>query len=476
IEEMFKEFDEVRRHMESAGVRMVDLKFIDLWGRWHHVTLPARQFTEDVMEAGVGFDGSSVGFRGVASGDMVLEPDLTTGSMDPFWDEPCLSFICYAMEADTKAPFPHDPRNTAARAEAFLAGQVDGASSLWGPEFEFYVFDDVHVDNGVNRASYRVDSAEAEWSQAEGGHGHVIPVGGGYHAIGPKDRLFNYRSEVCLHLESMNVPVYYHHHEVGGPGQVELEIPLAGIVAAGDMGMMVKYVSKMAAFQRRQTATFMPKPLFGEAGSGMHFHQQLVRGDDNLFYDPEGYGLLSETARWYIGGLLLHAPALLGLTNPSTNSYRRLVPGFEAPVRTFFSLANRSAAVRIPKYATQPDTVRMEFRPPDATGNIYLSMAAQLMAGVDGIRRKIDPTEHGFGPIDQDVFSLPPEETADIGQLPTSLGEALDALEADHAFLTEGDVFSAELIERWIRTKRDKEVREVRARPHPYEVGLYFDV
>ncbi len=473
---MFRDFDEARRHIEGAGVRMVDLKFIDLWGRWHHVTLPAGRFTEKVMGEGVGFDGSSVGFRSVASGDMVLVPDLSTGAMDPFWDEPCLGFICYAMEADSKTPYPHDPRNTAARAETYLAQQVEGAESLWGPEFEFYVFDHVHIDNGVNRAAYRVDSEEAEWSSANGSHGHVIPVGGGYHAIGPKDRLFNLRSEISLHLEDMGVPVYYHHHEVGGPGQVELEIPLAGIVSAGDMGMLVKYVSKMVAFRKGQTATFMPKPLYGEAGSGMHFHQRLGRDDENLFYDPDGYGLLSEMARFYIGGLLEHAPALLGLTNPSTNSYRRLVPGFEAPVRTFFSLANRSAAVRIPKYATAPDAVRMEFRPPDASGNIYLAMAAQLMAGIDGIRRRIDPTEAGFGPIDEDVFSLPAEELAEIGQLPTSLGQALDALEADHDFLTEGGVFNDELIDRWIRTKREKEVRAVRARPHPYEVGLYFDV
>ena len=473
---MFSDFDEARRYIDEAGVRMVDLKFVDLWGRWHHVTLPASQFRESVMEQGVGFDGSSVGFRGVASGDMVLVPDLSTGAIDPFYEESALGFICYAREADTKAPYPHDPRNTAARAEAFLAETVEAAESRWGPEFEFYVFDDIHIDNGPNRASYRVDSEEAEWSSANGGHGHVIPMGGGYHAIPPKDRLFNLRSEICVCLEEMGVPVYYHHHEVGGPGQVELEIPLAGIVAAGDMGMLIKYVAKMVAFQHGQTTTFMPKPMFGEAGSGMHFHQHLVAGSTNLFYDPEGYGLLSDTARWYVGGLLAHAPALLGLTNPSTNSYRRLVPGFEAPVRTFFSLANRSAAVRIPKYATDPGAVRIEFRPPDATSNIYLAMAAQLMAGVDGIRRKIEPSERGFGPIDRNVFDLPPEEAAEIGQLPTTLEEALDALEADHAFLTAGDVFSDELIERWIRTKREKEVRAVRARPHPYEVGLYFDV
>ncbi|MFW6205807.1 MAG: type I glutamate--ammonia ligase [Gemmatimonadota bacterium] len=473
---MFDNFEDARRHITDDGIRMVDLKFIDLWGRWHHVTLPADRFTMEVMEEGVGFDGSSVGFRDIASGDMVLVPDLATGAPDPFWDVPTLGFICYTMEADGRAPYPHDPRTTAARADAYLAEIVDGATSLWGPEFEFYVFDDVHIDNGPNRASYRVGSAEAEWSVSNGGQGHVIPMGGGYHAIPPKDRLYNLRAEMSERLRVMGVPVKYHHHEVGGPGQVELEVPLAGIVHAGDLGMLVKYVAKMTAFVSGRTATFMPKPLFGEAGSGMHFHQQLIRGAENLFHDPNGYGRLSDLARWYIGGLLLHAPALLGITNPSTNSYRRLVPGFEAPVRSFYSVANRSAAVRIPKYASQPDAVRMEFRPPDATGNIYLTMAAQLMAGVDGIRRRIEPSEHGFGPIDEDVFSLPPEEVAAIGQLPTTLDAALDALAADHGFLLEGDVFSEALIRRWIRTKREKEVAPVRARPHPYEVMLYFDV
>ena len=472
---MFDCFADVERHIAQSGVRMVDLKFSDLWGRWHHVTVPADQFSEDVASEGIGFDGSAVGFRGVASGDMSLVPDLATGVPDPFWDVPTLSFIGAAAEADTRAPYPHDPRNIAARAEAFLRESGIADASRWGPEFEFYVFDDVRFDNGVNRASYVVSSSEAEWSASNGGHGPVIPLHGGYHAIGPTDRLFNLRAEISLHLAAMGVPVKYHHHEVGGPGQVELEIPLAGLVAAGDMGMLVKYVAKMTAHRHQQTATFMPKPLFGEAGSGMHFHQQLRRGGRNVFHDPAGYGRLSETARHYIGGLLRHAPALLGLTNPSTNSYRRLVPGFEAPVRTFYSLANRSAAVRVPKYATSPDDVRFEFRPPDATANLYLAMAAQLMAGIDGIRRHIDPADHGYGPIDEDVFALPADRLAQIGQLPTTLEEALAALERDCDFLIEGGVFSADLIERWVRTKRDREVRAVWARPHPYEVMLYFD-
>lgn len=473
---MFQQYDDIHRFIGKHDVRMVDLKFVDLWGRWHHVTVPADQFTEDVFEHGIGFDGSAVGFRSIQSGDMALKIDPATGVIDPFWDVTTLSFICTSVEADTREPNPHDPRTIAQRAEAFLRSSGVGEESRWGPEFEFYVFDEAHWDSGVNRSSYRVESSEAEWSASHGGVGHVIPLHGGYHAIAPTDRLYNLRSEISLHLSAMRVPVKYHHHEVGGPGQVELETPLMGMIAAADAGMLVKYVAKLTAFRHQQTATFMPKPLHGEAGSGMHFHQQIFAGGKNLFYDPNGYALLSETARHYVGGLLLHAPALLGLTSPSTNSYRRLVPGFEAPVSVFYSLGNRSAAVRIPRYATQPDAVRMEFRPPDGTCNIYLAMAAQLMAGIDGVRRRIDPAAHGFGPMDEDVFTLPPERLAEIGQLPTRLEDALDALEADHGFLLEGGVFDEALISQWVRTKREKEVKAVRERPHPYEVQLYFDV
>jgi len=334
----------------------------------------------------------------------------------------------------------------------------------------------VAFDNGVNYASYRLESDEADWNSAQGGHGHYIPLHGGYHAIPPKDQLYNLRSEICLLLEEMGIEVKYHHHEVGGPGQSEIETPLVGLLAAGDMTMLVKYVTKMAARGRGKTVTFMPKPLYGEAGSGMHFHQMLLKGGQNLFFDPAGYGSMSQTALHYIGGLLAHGPALLGLTNPSTNSYRRLVPGYEAPVNAFFSLGNRSAAVRIPKYADQPETARMEFRPPDATCNPYLALAAQLMAGLDGIRRQIDPTAAGFGPIDANIFTWTDAQRAAIKHLPGSLREALDALATDHAFLLEGEVFSEEMLAQWIAFKREAEYYPVRNRPHPYEMQLYFDV
>jgi len=429
---MFQTFERAKHHIDEHNIQMVDLKFCDLWGRWHHLTIPASQFTPALMKNGIGFDGSAVGLKSVKAGDMVLVPDLSTGAVDPFWDMPTLSFVCTTLEADTKAIFDNDPRNIAIRAEAYLRETGIADESRWGPEFEFYVFDNVAYENGINRAGYRLDSNEADWNSAEGGHGHYIPLHGGYHAIPPKDQLYNLRSEMTLHLEAMGVPVKYHHHEVGGPGQVEIETPMMGLVAAGDATLMVKYVTKMTG--------------------------------------------MSQTALYYIGGLLKHGAALLALTNPSTNSYRRLVPGFEAPINAFFSLGNRSAAVRIPKYANQPDTARCEFRPPDATGNPYLALAAQLLAGLDGILNEIDPTAAGFGPIDADVFSWTDAQRAEIKSLPGSLDEALRALKIDREFLLAGEVFGQELIEQWIEYKMEAEYYPVRNRPHPYEMSLYFDV
>lgn len=359
-----KNFDVAAAFVRENAIRMIDLKFSDLWGRWHHVTLSASEFTPNLMIAGIGFDGSSVGLRSVKSGDMVLIPDLHTGILDPFWEVPTLSFICSVVEADTKVLYFRDPRVIAQRAEAYLQQTGIADESRWGPEFEFYVFDSVAYENSINVASYRVDSAEADWHSPEGGHGHYVPLHGGYHAIPPRDQLSTLRTRIVTTLEGMRVPVKYHHHEVGGPGQCEIETPLMGMMAAADAVQTIKYVCKMVARQAGQAVTFMPKPLFGEAGNGMHFHQHIFKRGTNQFYDPKGYSLLSETALHYIGGQLLHAPALLALTNPSTNSYRRLVPGYEAPVNCFFSTGNRSAAIRVPKYATQPDAVRMEFRPP----------------------------------------------------------------------------------------------------------------
>jgi len=472
---MFSSYEEARAHVQERQFQMIDLKFADLAGRWHHVTLPASQFTEQLMRDGLGFDGSAVGLKSVKAGDMVLLPDLSTAFRDPFWDVPTLSFICSAYEADTKLPFPRDPRNIARRAERYMIELGIADQSRWGPEYEFYVFDSVAFECGVNAASYRVDSAEADWQSASGGLGHLIPRQGGYHVIPPKDQLYNLRTEITVVLAELGVEVKYHHHEVGGPGQCEIETPMMGLLRSGDVTQIVKYVTHMVARQHNQTATFMPKPLYGEAGSGMHFHQHLFKDGQNAFYDADGYGKLSPAALWYIGGLLYHGAAVLAFTNPSTNSYRRLVPGFEAPVNAFFSLGNRSAAIRVPKYADQPDTARIEFRPPDASCNIYLALAAQLMAGLDGIQRRLDPRELGLGPIDQDVFSWSEEQRKTIKALPRSLQEALDALDRDHEFLLAGGVFDKGQIAEWIEA-RSEEYYDVRNRPHPYEMELYFDV
>ncbi len=473
---MFNSYEQARRYMDEHNIQMVDMKFCDLWGRWHHLSVPVSQFTPDLLEQGIGFDGSAVGLKSVKAGDMVLVPDLTTAVCDPFWDAPTISFICTTLEADTHAIFTNDPRNIAIRAEEYLRQTGIADESRWGPEYEFYIFDSVSYEYGVNRASYRIDCAEADWNSAEGGHGHYIPLHGGYHAIPPKDQLYNLRTEITLLLEGMGIPVKYHHHEVGGPGQSEIETPMMGLVQAGDATMMIKYATKMTAQRHGKTATFMPKPLYGEAGSGMHFHQHLFKKGRNVFYDAKGYGCLSKAGLYYIGGLLTHGPALLALTNPSTNSYSRLVPGYEAPVNAFFSLGNRSAAVRIPKYATQPDTARMEFRPPDATCNVYLALAGQLLAGLDGIQRKLDPTEAGFGPIDANIFAWSDEQRSKIKSLPASLNEALIALENDQEFLLAGNVFSPEMLRQWVDYKRNQEYYQVRNRPHPYEMSLYFDV
>jgi glutamine synthetase len=473
---MFGGFDEAKQFIVDHEVKMVDFKYTDLWGRWHHVTLPASQFTPSRLEQGVGFDASSVGLKPVKAGDMVVVPDLSTGFVDPFWDALTLSFLCSAKEADTRLDFPRDPRNIARRAEEYLVEMAVADESRWGPEFEFYVFESVAFENEVHRVGYRLESSEGLWNAPSGGLGHYIPLHGGYHAHPPRDSLYNLRSEMCLHLEDMGVPIKYHHHEVGGPGQVEIETPLMGLLESADATMKVKYVAKMTAAAHNQTATFMPKPLFGEAGNGMHFHQMLMKGQESLFFDPEVYACLSQTALHYIGGLLTHGPALLAFTNPSTNSFRRLVPGYEAPVNLFYSLGNRSAAVRIPLYASSRSQQRIEFRPPDATCNVYLALAAQLMAGLDGILNQIDPSEAGFGPFDTNIFAWPAEERERIKGLPASLGEALQALANDYDFLLAGDVMDLEFIQDWIDYKMTHEHLEVRDRPHPYEMALYFDV
>ncbi len=471
---------DIFQYVAQEKIEMVDLKFVDLFGRWHHLTIPVSQFNEKTLTKGVGFDGSSVpGFKSLESGDMVLIPDLNTALIDRFWQPKTLSLICNAAEADTLNFFNNDPRFMAQRAEEYLKQTGIADVSYWSPEFEFYIFDHITYASVINLAFYQIDSEEADWnsgSNDEQNLGHKIPRQGGYHAIPPLDNLYNLRAEMVQRVEECGIPVRYHHHEVGGPGQSEIEIGRHPLTQAGDDTMLIKYLIKMAAREHKKTVTFMPKPLYNEAGSGMHIHIQLFKDEKPIFYDAQGWAGLSQTALYFIGGILKHSPALLAFTNPSTNSYKRLVPGFEAPIKLIYGLANRSAAIRIPKYANTPETKRFEFRPPDATCNIYLALVALLLAGLDGIQHEIDPEAAGYGPYDENVFKLPNFQRDQIRSLPLSLREALMELENDHQFLLKGDIFSEKLIQTWIESKMQLEYNEVRNRPHPYEMNLYYDV
>ncbi len=474
-----KSLSEWQSFIKKNKIAQVDLKFCNLFGGWQHITIPAGGFSKKTLTAGIGFDGSSIpGFKTLEGGDMVCIPDLSTGVIDPFWDRPTLSFICDLAEADTRAPYERDPRRILKKADEYMKKTGIATRSLWGPEFEFYVFSDVRYGTSVNRSFYEIDAVEAFWNTGEASDqnlGYWIPQKGGYHEIPPRDKLYNLRALMVEHMERVGIPIHYHHHEVGGPGQLEIEMELDEPLVAADRTMWAKYIVKMVASRNGQVATFMPKPLFEEAGSGMHFHQHLFKGKKPIFYDKKGYAEFSPTGLSYIAGILHHADGLLAWTNPSTNSYKRLIPGYEAPVNTFFSLANRSAAVRIPKYATAPADKRFEFRPPDATCNIYLAIAAQLLAGLDGVQKKLNPTEMGFGPIDEDVFTWDQQKRDRIRRLPGSLGEALHALEVDHRYLTESDVFPPDMILAYARYKYEHEHMAVRNRPHPYEMKLYFE-
>jgi glutamine synthetase len=472
---MFNTFSDAEKYLDTYDIQMIDLKFSDLAGRWHHVTITKREFNQELMAEGIGFDGSSVGLKSVKSGDMALIPDLATGMIEPFCEIPTLSFICNTVEADSKAVFQDDPRQVARKSEQALVNSKVASHSLWGPEFEFYLLDGITFANYSHGASYNLESSEGMWNSILPGHHYSIPPHGGYHAMAPRDQYFQLRSKMVAVLNDMRIPVKYHHHEVGAPGQSEIETPMLPLLFAADAAMTIKYVTKMVAQQSGKYVTYLPKPFFGEAGSGMHFHIQLFKDKTNLFYDPDGDNLLSQTALYFIGGLLTHAPSVLAFTNPSTNSYRRLIPGYEAPVKCFFSSGNRSAAIRIPKYAIQPEKVRFEFRPPDASSNPYLALSAMLMAGLDGIQNKIDPTKAGFGPINENIFSWSPEQRTKIKGLPDSLTAAMNALEFDNAFLKYENVFSEGLIDNWIRTKREEE-RILSARPHPYEIEMYHDI
>ncbi len=475
---MFTTVQNVLDFCDKEDIKMIDFKMIDLVGRWRHLTIPTVRFKEDTLLSGIGFDGSNYGFATVEKSDMVFIPDLSTACTDPFTKVPTLSMLGDVyVTGDIPKRFEQDPRAVATRAEEYMKSTGIADEMRVGPEFEFYVFDHVHYEISPSNTGFGIDAQQAEWNSREPNHnlGYKVPLKGGYHITPPADCLYDLRSEMCLLLEDRGVAIKYHHHEVGGPGQLEIEVESGPMREMADKTMLIKYVIKNAAFTAGKSATFLPKPLWGEAGNGFHVHMHLFKDNSPLFYDAKGYSDLSRSALHFIGGLLKHAPALCALTNPSTNSYKRLVPGYEAPVSICYATANRSAVIRIPDYAKLPDEKRFEIRNPDATCNPYYAFAALLMAGLDGIEQGIDPVEYGYGPYDINMYHLTKEEQSRIKQLPTSLEQSLDALEADHEFLLKGDVFSKRLIEIWLDIKRE-EAKYINKIPHPAEFGLYYDL
>mgnify|MGYP005854622209 CR=1 FL=1 len=462
----------------EKGVKMVDLKFIDLPGTWQHFSIPVSELKVDIFEEGLGFDGSSIrGFQKIHESDMLLVPDPATAIIDPALKVPTLSLICNVRDPITGQPYSRDPRYVAQKAEAYLVSTGIATVSYWGPEAEFFIFNDIRFDQTSHSGYYFIDSEEGIWNSGVSPNGkpnlgYRPRYKEGYFPVPPMDKLQDLRSEMVLKMIEAGIEVEVHHHEVGTAGQAEIDMRFQTLTKMGDQVMLYKYIIKNVAYQHGYTATFMPKPLFGDNGSGMHTHQSLWKDDVPLFYDPNGYAGLSDIARWYIGGLLKHTPALLAFAAPTTNSYRRLVPGYEAPINLVYSQRNRSACVRIPMYSDSPKAKRIEFRAPDPSCNPYLCFAALLMAGLDGIQNRIEPPP----PIDKDIYELEPEEAAHVKSAPGSLGEVLDALEQDHEFLLQGDVFTKDLIETYIAYKRERELQQVNLRPHPYEFFLYYDI
>jgi len=471
---MFESAAEALEFIQQEQVAMVDLKVSGLRGQWLHVTVPASRFVREHFEEGVGFDGSSgAGFTSVESGDVCARPDPTTAFIDPFWERKTLSFICDTVSADTHQPLSADSRGTLRRAVQYLRSTGIADEAWMAPEFEFTIYDRVELINEAFHTSVAIQSAE----RFNGGDSVPLQHMGGYMASPPGDRLHDLRSDIAMTLANLGVPVRYHHHEVGAAGQCEIEIDLVPAPRVADVAMLTKYVIKNVARRHGKLATFMPKPILNEPGNGMHVHQRLTKAGKPLFYESNGkrYANFSELGLQYIGGLLSHGQALTALTNPSTNSFKRLVEGYEAPVALFFSLANRSAAVRIPRYAQSPDDKRLEYRPPDFTCNIYYALAGMLLAGLDGIRQKVDVAARNFGPFDVDISHQPDDFRAKITALPRSLMGAIAALQADSEFLCRGEVFSRSFIDAWSVMLRRQHVDAVAHRPHPYEFQLYLD-
>ncbi|MBV6696128.1 type I glutamate--ammonia ligase [Kitasatospora aureofaciens] len=470
---MFNNAAEVKQFIQDNDVKFVDVRFCDLPGVMQHFSVPAATFdpSETLM-----FDGSSIrGFQAIHESDMALVADLATARLDPFRTEKHLNINFFIQDPVTGEAYSRDPRNVAKKAEAYLASSGIADTAFFGPEAEFYVFDSVRFETSANASFYHIDSEAGAWNTgaAEGDvRGYKVKYKGGYFPIPPVDHFADLRAEMSLELAKSGLEVERQHHEVGTAGQAEINYKFNTLLHAADDLMLFKYIIKNVAWRNGKTATFMPKPIFGDNGSGMHVHQSLWSEGSPLFYDEQGYAGLSDTARYYIGGLLRHAPSLLAFTNPSVNSYHRLVPGFEAPVNLVYSQRNRSAAIRIPITGSNAKAKRIEFRAPDPSSNPYLAFSAMLMAGLDGIRNKIEPLE----PVDKDLYELAPEEHANVPQVPSSLPAVLEALEADHEYLLAGNVFTPDLIETWIDFKRTNEIAPIALRPHPHEFELYYDL
>jgi glutamine synthetase len=462
--------------IKEHDIKMVDVRFTDMPGTWQHFSLPASMLSEDDFVHGLGFDGSSIrGFQAINESDMLVVPDPDTAFIDPMLKIPTLALICDIRDPLTGENYSRDPRYIARKAEEYLRNSGIADTAYFGPEAEFFLFSDVRFDQGSHFGYYFLDSDEGIWNSGadRGGKnlGYRPRYKEGYFPCPPLDTLQDVRSQITLNMMAAGIEVEVHHHEVATAGQCEIDMRFDSLLRMADKLVKYKYIVKNTARQFGLTATFMPKPLFGDNGSGMHCHQSLWKEGQPLFYDPKGYALLSDTARWYIGGILTHAPALLAICAPTTNSYRRLVPGFEAPINLVYSQRNRSAAIRIPTYSDSPKARRIEFRAPDPTCNPYLAFSAMLMAGIDGIKNRIEPPP----PLDVDIYELTAEEKAHIRGTPGSLAESLDALEADHDFLLAGGVFTPDVIETYLDYKRSRELIQVAIRPHPYEFFMYFD-
>jgi glutamine synthetase len=474
-EEKCMKASDVVKFAKENGVKMIDCKFIDLPGLWQHINYPVDRL-EEGLEEGFGFDGSSIrGWKAINNSDMLMKPDPSTAMLDPFHKVPTLSLICDIADPITGEPYERCPRGLARRAEAYIKSTGIADTAYVGPEAEFYIFDDIRFDEGANRSYYEVDSVEGRWntgrSEEGGNKGYKPNFKGGYFPVSPVDTYHDLRTEMCLVMERCGLEVETHHHEVGTAGQAEIDFKYGTMVQTGDRTMWFKYIVKNVAKAAGKTVTFMPKPLFGDNGSGMHTHQSLWKNEKPLFAGDQ-YAGLSEIAMFYIGGILKHAHAICAFANPSVNSYKRLVPGYEAPVNLAYSARNRSAAIRIPVVGTSPKAKRIEFRSPDPSANPYLAFAAMVMAGLDGVENRIHPGD----PLDKDIYALSPEELKEVPHVPFTLEQSLDALRKDHSFLLKGDVFSPDLLDAWIDFKMSAEVQPCRMRPTPAEFALYYDI